>query len=305
MDMPLISVIVPVYNAEKFLHRCIDSILAQTFKDFELILINDGSKDNSGTICDEYAINYSCVRVFHKENGGVSTARNLGLDNAKGRWIAFIDSDDYVDADFLKLYINNIDGTSEIVIQSIKVIDHDYVYATKPQCLIEGSAIDIMVALKYDDGTIGYIFNKLFSFSIISKNRLRFKEDIRLREDEDFVLRYLLYIKKGRIIDKGGYNYIMPDYWNKYSDIDVFDIEVVLYKTAKAISGGKNNSALDNYQIELTLQLMATVFAGNYSHIKIFVKTIGLKVFRWISIKAIIKKIFDFLRKKYNNLISL
>ena len=129
---------------------------------------------------------------------------------------------------------------------------------------------------------------------------LRFREDIRLREDEDFVLRYLTYVKNGRIIKDGGYNYIIPDYHSKYLAIDVFDIDVALYKTAWLISEGKNNSALDNYQIELTLQLMATIFAGNYSHIKTFVKTIGLKVFRWISIKEIFKKIFGFVRKRIN-----
>ena len=91
---PKISVIVPVYNVEKYLRRCIDSILSQTFSDFELLLIDDGSKDKSGEICDEYAAKDARVRVFHKENGGVSSARNLGLDNAKGDWITFSDSDD-------------------------------------------------------------------------------------------------------------------------------------------------------------------------------------------------------------------
>lgn len=94
--MPKISVIVPVYNVEKYLHRCVDSILAQTFTDFELLLVNDGSKDSSGVICDEYAAKDSRVKVFHKENGGVSSARNLGLDNAKGEWVTFVDSDDWV-----------------------------------------------------------------------------------------------------------------------------------------------------------------------------------------------------------------
>lgn len=93
---PAISVIVPVYNAEKYLQRCVDSILSQTFTDFELLLIDDGSKDKSGAICDEYAAKDSRVRVFHKENGGVSSARNLGLDNVKGEWISFIDADDKV-----------------------------------------------------------------------------------------------------------------------------------------------------------------------------------------------------------------
>ena len=84
MKNPLVSIIVPVYKAEQWLHRCIDSILAQTMPDFELLLINDGSPDKSGEICDEYAAKDSRIRVFHKENGGVSSARNLGLDNAKG-----------------------------------------------------------------------------------------------------------------------------------------------------------------------------------------------------------------------------
>lgn len=94
--MPKISVIVPVYNTEQYLPRCIDSILAQTFTDFELLLIDDGSKDSSGKICDESAAKDSRIRVFHKENGGVSSARNMGLNNAQGEWITFVDSDDYL-----------------------------------------------------------------------------------------------------------------------------------------------------------------------------------------------------------------
>lgn len=96
MNNPKVSVIVPVYNVEKLLQRCIDSILAQTFTDFELLLIDDGSKDKSGEICDEYAAKDSRIRVFHKQNGGVSTARNIGIDKAQGEWIYFVDSDDIV-----------------------------------------------------------------------------------------------------------------------------------------------------------------------------------------------------------------
>ena len=99
--MPIMSVIVPVYNTEQYLHRCIDSILTQTYTDFELLLIDDGSKDKSGDICDEYALKDSRIRVFHKENGGVSSARNLGLDNAAGEWITFVDSDDWIIESYL------------------------------------------------------------------------------------------------------------------------------------------------------------------------------------------------------------
>lgn len=96
MSIPCISVIVPVYNTEKHLHKCINSILNQTFRDLELILIDDGSSDNSGMICDEYAKKDNRVRVFHQENCGVSVARNVGIDNAKGEYITFVDSDDYI-----------------------------------------------------------------------------------------------------------------------------------------------------------------------------------------------------------------
>lgn len=96
MSSPLISIIVPVYNAEKTLNRCVDSILLQPFTDWELLLIDDGSKDSSGDICDEYARKDPRIKVFHKENGGVSSARNVGLDNAKGEWITFVNSDDWI-----------------------------------------------------------------------------------------------------------------------------------------------------------------------------------------------------------------
>jgi len=102
MNTPQISIIVPVYKVEDYLQRCIDSILEQTFTNWELILIDDGSPDKSGKICDEYAQRDNRVRVFHKENGGVSAARNEGLIQAKGEWITFIDSDDYVDKTFLE-----------------------------------------------------------------------------------------------------------------------------------------------------------------------------------------------------------
>ena len=93
--MPKLSVIVPVYNVKKYLIECLNSILSQTFTDFELILVNDGSTDNCGEICDKYASQDSRVVVIHKENGGLSSARNSGLEYASGKYITFIDSDDY------------------------------------------------------------------------------------------------------------------------------------------------------------------------------------------------------------------
>lgn len=113
--MPKISIIVPVYKVEKYLHKCVDSILKQTFKDFELILVDDGSPDKSGDICDEYARKDNRVRVIHKENGGVSDARNVGIDIAEGEYIGFVDGDDYIASDMYEVLYNSlIDNSADI-----------------------------------------------------------------------------------------------------------------------------------------------------------------------------------------------
>lgn len=102
----MISVIVPVYNVEEYLRRCVDSILSQTYVDFEMILVNDGSRDSSGRICDDYAELDSRIRVIHKANGGIGSARNAGLEIAKGEYISFLDSDDWIEPDFFEVLLN-------------------------------------------------------------------------------------------------------------------------------------------------------------------------------------------------------
>lgn len=123
---PKISIIVPVYNTDKYLRKCIDSILDQTFTDFEVLLVNDGSTDNSGDICDEYAELDFRVRVFHKENGGVSSARNLGLENILGDYVFFIDADDYLSIDALNLlFLASIKYDADIVVANYYEILND------------------------------------------------------------------------------------------------------------------------------------------------------------------------------------
>ena len=127
MSDPKISVIIPVYNAESTLRRCVDSVLAQTFTDFECLLINDGSKDKSGEICDEYAARDSRIRVFHKENGGPSAARNFGLNQAKGQYVIFQDADDYlldINA-YLKLITYAVQNNLDILRFDYSIVDKD------------------------------------------------------------------------------------------------------------------------------------------------------------------------------------
>ena len=107
--MATISVIVPIYNAEKYLHRCVDSLLAQSFQDFELILVDDGSSDSSPQICDAYAATDTRIKAFHQKNQGVSSARNFGLDMATGRFCTFIDSDDWIELDMYETMMNSLE----------------------------------------------------------------------------------------------------------------------------------------------------------------------------------------------------
>ena len=116
---PKVSVIVPVYRAEKYLRKCVESILAQTFRDFEVILVDDGSPDGSGAICDEYAKKDPRVRVFHKENGGVSSARNKGIDEARGEWVTFVDADDWLPENALTALYSMTSGVD--IVQGIIV----------------------------------------------------------------------------------------------------------------------------------------------------------------------------------------
>lgn len=123
---PEISVIVPVYKVERFLPACIDSLLAQTFADFELILVDDGSPDNCPALCDAAAEKDNRVRVLHKANGGVSTARNAGLDMARGKWIAFVDSDDSVQPDYLeKMYTAALAVGADIALCGGQCVDEE------------------------------------------------------------------------------------------------------------------------------------------------------------------------------------
>lgn len=104
----MISIIVPVYNVEKYLERCVQSILNQTYKDYEILLIDDGSTDNSGNICEHLAAKYGKIRVIHQKNQGLSGARNIGIEESKGKYIAFIDSDDFIDKRYLEILFSNL-----------------------------------------------------------------------------------------------------------------------------------------------------------------------------------------------------
>lgn len=214
-DIPLISIIVPIYNVEKYLGKCIDSLLNQTYRDFELILVNDGSPDRCGQICDEYAQRDNRIVVIHKENGGVSTARNVGIDIAKGDYIAFIDPDDWVENDFLETYVKNIDGDTLIVQNYNRVYSNGEilynVWGIKNVKYDFAKDLDVMIRESQNYISLSFPVNKLYSAKIIKENKIRFLEGLRFAEDDRFNSIYFGYVRYVKYIEKGRYYYVYRD----------------------------------------------------------------------------------------------
>ena len=217
MKQPKFSVIVPVYKAESHLYRCVDNILAQSFTDFELILVNDGSPDRSGEICEEYAKKDMRIKVLHKDNGGPSSARNVGLDNAIGEYICFVDSDDTIDTTFLENF-----GACEadITIQGFyskryKELHEEYQPIIETIC--NRADVKHLVDILHKANNTGYLWTRAFKRKIIEANGLRLNERYRVREDEEFIWRYMCECTSFKSVNKGAYHYDMPNFDEKYN----------------------------------------------------------------------------------------
>jgi len=205
----MVSIIIPVYNVQDYLARCVDSVLTQTYTDLEIILVDDGSIDISGDICDEYALHDARVRVIHKENGGLSDARNAGLDVARGNYVAFIDADDYVHPSFVELLLKTINETgAQIAVstwQELKDGDKPRKVKTKrPRCTIltqEEAISSVFYQKKLNHSACSRIFEtQLF-------NNLRFPKGM-LYEDLAIIYPLLCKVEKVALINTPMYYYM-------------------------------------------------------------------------------------------------
>ena len=205
--MKKFSIIIPVYNIEKYIDETINSILSQKYTDFELIVIDDGSKDNSGKICDKYKKDAK-VKIVHQQNAGVSAARNKGLELATGDYILFVDGDDYLEKNALSTISENLND-NDMVIYSFreKYIKKSYQKKVTENIKKENNYEVIKKVLSNQYG--GYIFNKVFKKSIIDKRKIRFDRNIHMCEDMVFVLEYLQFSKDIIFIPDMLYNYRM------------------------------------------------------------------------------------------------
>lgn len=200
----LITVIVPIYNMEAYLCTSLDRLLQQSFQDYEILLIDDGSKDSSGEICDRYAREHSRIRVVHKPNGGLSTARNAGIEHARGEYLTFCDPDDWVDADYLQQFVEA--GMDEHTLPVTGILQHREGKSdrrlTAPAMDVQGQACtEAIVALRRHD-MLGFTVNKLLVKRIIDENGLRFIEGLSHREDEIFLLQYIPHVSRIVINEK-------------------------------------------------------------------------------------------------------
>ncbi len=207
-----VSVIIPAYNSEKFLAKCIDSILNQTYSDFELLLINDGSTDTTANICENYLEKDSRVKVYHQQNSGPSTARNTGLKYAQGKWIVFVDSDDYLDNDYLEsLFLNEC--KVDLAIGGYKKNLKNKITSCMPpqEDFLKTNEVATFFFELEKQNFFDYTWGKALKKEIIDKHKLSFNPSYVYGEDKIFVFNYLKHIQSLSMVPVDGYNYILND----------------------------------------------------------------------------------------------
>ena len=208
MVKPKVSIIIPVYNIENDLHSCIDSILNQDFKDYELLLINDGSNDNSGKICDNYALKDDRIQVYHQENAGVSAARNLGLEKARGEWICFVDGDDALYPNSLSAIIKETYKTnSEMIVARSFIYEGGQLKNERYE--FDGSFLnktysgyELIIKKSYKRGTV---WSCIFKHSFLDKNLFSFPLGLKIGEDSLFMSLVYLHIQYISFVDQKFY----------------------------------------------------------------------------------------------------
>lgn len=208
-ERPQISVIVPVYNAEKYIDRCVQSISDQSYTNWELLLIDDGSPDRSGTLCDEWKKRDSRIRVIHGPNCGVSVARNVGLDAAEGEWVMFVDSDDWIEKECLEVCVETANNSSLDLLQfNFKQIDSKGVLKAiyEKETPVMNSK-DFITHGVYNVSAWGCLIRK----SIIRDNYIRFVEGIKLAEDQLFIMECLAHSEKIQLIKHSFYCYFLNE----------------------------------------------------------------------------------------------
>lgn len=251
-NTPCVSIILPIFNGLIFLHDCINRVLCQTYTNFELLIIDDGSQDGTQDFVLKSLPCDNRVRYFYKNNGGVSSARNLGILEARGDWITFVDVDDIVGPNWLDLFMSNI-NSSELIIQGFTTTDCKWTPGFTYVGDVEGALIRL-----YGTHSVGYVWNKMFRRNVIIDNQVYFNESFKFREDEDFVLRYMKYITTVSSVLDGDYYYYAPNFDEKYKGLDNFHLSYSLFANIKKFKLKKQENIFIGYLDELTQALFSS-----------------------------------------------
>lgn len=249
----IISVIVPVYNAEKYLRRCVDSILSQTYTNFELLLIDDGSKDASGIICDEYASKDYRVRVFHKPNGGVSSARNFGIDNARGEWISFVDADDWLEAEMYEYMLREV-GTSDAKLalcgfNEVKNGNHTVFLPDMRQ------GKETFVRNYFLRGWL-VVWNVLIDRRSLEESKIRFDETVKIGEDAHVLFRLFCLFSDIVIVNSPLYNYNRMNESSKLHNIAFEDYKDLMKVILSTIEFYKQRGLFGKFEREFAWKVL-------------------------------------------------
>ena len=266
---PKVSIIIPVYNAEKYIEECIHTLLNQTLKECEFIFINDGSKDKSREIIEKYIDTDKRIRIINQQNQGVSTARNNGLDIAKGKYIGFVDADDYIEFDmYEKLYNKAIEDNCDIVLSDWKnEIDGEFIsmnYDFPKNTVLDSEFInENIIPYFLESDTLNTACNKLYKNKIIKENKIKFPKDVALGEDGIFNMRVFSKVNTMKYIDYIGYYYrevegsatrniLNKDYFKRALEVYKTDIRTICdididYKTEHRLKSIKLISSVISY----------------------------------------------------------
>ena len=204
----MISIIVPVYNVRPYLEQCVHSIIAQTYQEWECILVDDGSTDGSGELCDELAVGDERLKVIHQKNQGVSVARNCGIDDSKGEYICFIDSDDWVEVDYLTHLLSGMNEkkTDMVVTGAIHESSNPMIHAPKDNYRLKMEANYTDIFINHVDLFYGPCYI-LYKSSIIKSNRIVFPKGLSFGEDTTFVFSYLRHVRDVVLAPFADYHY--------------------------------------------------------------------------------------------------
>lgn len=278
----LVSIIIPVYNVEKYINRCIDSVLQQSYKNIEVILVDDCSPDNCGKICDEYAEKDNRIKVIHKKNEGVSVARNVGIEIAIGEFIVFVDSDDYIVQDSIELLLlAQQKGDYDLVIGSYKCSEQNTYIPLGLDCDFTDREISENIVDIIEKTAVFTPWGKLYKVSHIKKNKISFRPGITFGEDVIFVMEYIKKVNSISCITKIVYNYNTSneknasckyhDKFHEYSKVFTDLVKQIARKESEEIKKfiNKRVSYVINHHIYNSYSLKSAVI-GVHSTIKIY-----------------------------------